>query len=132
MQDIDYVINNYTKDNIWLFNSAGLFTGNVKYLFLYITNYRPDIFACYISGDQKNVDYIKSLGFNACHFKSKEGVQLLNAAGVYVNEHCKEHYPKELLNTKILNLYHGVGLKQIERKSDNDYLLKRLAKKYIT
>lgn len=132
MQDINYVINNYTKDNIWLFNSAGLFTGNVKYLFVYISNYRPDIFACYISGDQKNVDYIKSLGFNACHFKSKEGVQLLNAAGVYVNEHCKEHYPNELLNTKILNLYHGVGLKQIERKSDNDYLLKRLAKKYIT
>ncbi|HCD6152507.1 TPA: hypothetical protein ACIEM5_003278, partial [Escherichia coli] len=96
MQDINYVINNYTKDNIWLFNSAGLFTGNVKYLFVYISNYRPDIFACYISGDQKNVDYIKSLGFNACHFKSKEGVQLLNAAGVYVNEHCKEHYPNEL------------------------------------
>ena len=132
MQDINYVINNYTKDNIWLFNSAGLFTGNVKYLFIYISNYRPDIFACYISGVQKNVDYIKSLGFNACHFKSKEGAQLLNAAGVYVNEHCKEIYPKELLNTKILNLYHGVGLKQIEKKADREYLYQRIAKKHIT
>lgn len=132
MENLDLVVNTFPKDNIWLFNSAGLFSGNVKYLFIYISKYRADIFPCYISGDQKNVDYVKSLGFNACHFQSKEGIQLLKNAGVYVNEHCKEIYPIELLNTKILNLYHGVGLKQIEKKADRDFLSLRIAKKHIT
>lgn len=131
MQDFNDYIPTVAKDKIWLFNSAGLFSGNVKYLFLYISQYRPDIFACYISGDQDNVDYVKGLGFRACHFTSPEGGALLKCAGVYVNEHCKEIYPDELLGTKILNLYHGVGLKQIEKKADREFLSLRIAKKHI-
>ncbi|MGK3126531.1 CDP-glycerol glycerophosphotransferase family protein [Candidatus Pantoea formicae] len=131
MQDFNNYISHASKENTWLFNSAGLFSGNVKYLFIYINLYRPDIFACYISGDQSNVDYVRSLGFRACHFKSTEGAELLRNAGVYVNEHCKEIYPVELLGTKILNLYHGVGLKQIEKKADREFLSDRIAKKHI-
>ncbi|MGL6000594.1 MAG: CDP-glycerol glycerophosphotransferase family protein [Plesiomonas sp.] len=131
MQDVINYKPNTTKEKTWLFNSAASFSGNVKYLFIYISLYRPDIFTCYISGDQSTVDYIKSLGFRACHFKSKEGVELLNNSGVYVNEHCKEIYPAELLDKKILNLYHGVGLKQIEKQADREFLFDRIAKKHI-
>lgn len=131
MQDFNNYNTHATKEKTWLFNSAGLFTGNVKYLFTYINLYRPDMFACYISGEQSNVDYIRSLGFRACHFKSAEGIELLKNSGVYVNEHCKEHFPAQLLDTKILNLYHGVGLKQIEKMTNIECLSQRISKKYI-
>lgn len=130
-----YDINDFTpsvpQNKIWLFNSAGTFSGNVKFLFLYVVHYRPDIYACYISGEQSNVDYIRSLGYRACHFESEEGKKLMSMAGVYVNEQAKEHYPLELCKAKLLNLYHGVGLKQIERKWDRDFLGLKMAKKYI-
>lgn len=131
MQDINNFIPNVPKERIWLFNSAGTFSGNVKYLFMYITKYRPDIFACYITGDENNFNYIKSLGYRVCMFKSKEGKALMERAGVYVNEQVKEHYPPELLHTKLLNLFHGVGLKAIERKWNRDFLGVKIAKKYI-
>lgn len=131
MKDINNFIPDVSKDHIWLFNSAGSFSGNVKYLFIYITKYRPDIFACYITGDENNLNYIKSLGYRACLFKSNEGKYLMQHAGVYVNEDVKEHYPQELLNTKLLNLFHGVGIKAIERKWNREYLGLKIAKKYI-
>ena len=131
MQEINNSIEKFPKERIWLFNSAGTFSGNVKYLFVYITKYRKDIFACYITGDENNLNYIRSLGFRACLFKSKEGKFLMEHAGVYVNEDVKEHYPEELLNTKLLNLFHGVGLKSIERKWKREYLGIKIAKKYI-
>ncbi|MBQ3171312.1 MAG: CDP-glycerol glycerophosphotransferase family protein [Mailhella sp.] len=131
MHDINDFTPSVPKNRIWLFNSAGSFSGNVKFLFLYIVNYRPDIYACYISGEQSNVDYIRSLGYRACHFKSEEGKKLMRMAGVYVNEQAKEHYPAELCQAKLLNLYHGVGLKQIERKWDREFLALKMAKKYI-
>ena len=131
MQDSINIIHNIPKERIWLFNSAGTFSGNVKYLFIYITKYRPDIFACYITASESNFNYIKSLGYRVCLFKSEEGKALMERAGVYVNEQIKEAYPQELFHTKLLNLYHGVGLKAIERKCDRDSLGVKLAKKYI-
>lgn len=124
-------IDSFDRNNIWVFNSANRFAGNVKYLFIYIVKYRPDIFACYMSGDKGNVEYIKSLGYRACYFNSEEAHYIMSKAGVYVCEQAKEHIQELLLNTKYLNLFHGVGLKKIERKIDNDSFNKRIAKKYI-
>ena len=131
MHDIINFIHDIPRERIWLFNSADKFSGNVKYLFIYITKYRPDIFACYITGSEENFNYIKSLGYRVCLFKSEEGKVLMEHAGVYVNEQVKEHYPQELCNAKLLNLYHGIGLKAIERKWDREFLGIRMAKKYI-
>ena len=58
MQDMNNFIPDVPRERIWLFNSAGSFSGNVKYLFIYITKYRPDIFACYITGDE-NIQVIE-------------------------------------------------------------------------
>lgn len=131
MQDINNYLPNIPRDRIWLFNSAGTFSGNVKYLFIHITRNRPDIFACYMSADESTISYIQSLGYRACLFDSPEGKNLMNRAGVYVNEQCKEGYPPELLDTKMLNLFHGVGLKQIERKCERESVGLQVAKKYI-
>lgn len=120
-----------TSNKIWLFNSAGSFSGNVKYLFLYIVKNRPDIFACYITADLNNYNYIKELGYRVCTFVSEEGIRLQHLCGVYVNEQCKEVYPDILRDKIILNLYHGVGLKSVEKKCLRNTLSNILAKKYI-
>lgn len=121
MQSINNIdISAIQNDKIWLFNSAGEFSGNVKALFLYITQYHKDIVAYYISGDDNNVKHIQSLGFKACSFKSKLGISLMQQASVYVTEQVKKIYPKELHNCIQLNLFHGVGLKIIEKLYNRD------------
>lgn len=124
-------LENNPKKRVWLFNSAGTFSGNVKYLFLYIYLNRHDIYPFYISGDKDNVERIKNQGYPAVTFDSEDGKYLMSKCEVYVNEQCKEHYPSALCSKKILNLYHGVGLKEIEREWKRDFLGERMAKKYI-
>lgn len=120
------------KEKVWLFNSANDFAGNPKYLFLHINQHRPDMYACYICDDKKNVKMIRALGFKAVLFKSRLGRYVMRRAGVYVTEQSKEYFPPELEHTKILNLFHGVGLKEIERWWSRDLLGFNMAKKYIT
>lgn len=124
-------IKNFPKEKIWLFNSGESFEGNVKYLFLYIVKNRTDIFASYIVNNRETINYIRSLGYRAHAFQSDTGLKLMQSAGVYVNENVKEDYPNEIQHAKILNLFHGVGLKSIERKVDREFISLRIAKKYI-
>ena len=126
-----YDYSKFSRSNIWLFNSADQFSGNVKHLFLYICKNHPEIFACYISESEKTAQDIVSLGYRACSFKSDFAKDLMLKTGVYVNENAKEFYPAELSHTKILNLFHGVGLKEIERCWKRDFLGLKIAKKYI-
>ncbi len=44
---------------------------------------------------------------------------------------CKEVFQPELEGITILNLWHGVGCKSIERKVTGGFLQERIAKKYI-
>ena len=55
----------------------------------------------------------------------------MKEAGVYVVEMCKEVFQPELEGITILNLWHGVGCKSIERKVTGGFLQERIAKKYI-
>ena len=49
-------------------------------------------------------------------------------AGVYVVEMCKEVFQPELSGITVLNLWHGVGCKSIERKVTDGFLQERIAK----
>lgn len=122
------------RNHVWLFNSAdgySDFSGNTKYLFIYINKYRPDIFACYLSANEDCVKKIRELGYKACTFKSIEGRKLIQLAGVYVNDQCKTIYPKELQDSVLLNLFHGIGLKAIEKRCANEGIGLSVAKKHI-
>ncbi|MGN1194840.1 MAG: CDP-glycerol glycerophosphotransferase family protein, partial [Acutalibacteraceae bacterium] len=127
----DYGIIEVEKRNIWVFNSGLNFSGNPKWLFIYINKYRPDIKAFWLCSDEDTVNYINSLGYKAYLFLSKEGTEVATAAGVYVTEQCKEVIPENLRNCVYLNLYHGVGCKSIERKVNSGFLFNRIMKKYI-
>lgn len=117
---------------LWLFNAGNLFTGNPKWLFVYINKYRKDIKAVWLCDDDDTVKYINNLGYEAHNFHSEIAYAYEPKAKVYVVENVKESFPARLNpNATILNLFHGVGCKSIERKVDYGFLFERIAKKYI-
>ena len=116
---------------IWAFNAGDTFTGNPKWLFIYINKYRKDIDAYWLCDNVDTVDFVRSLGYKAYAFNAGGGIEVKNRAGVFVTEQVKEAIPKGMENAILLNLYHGVGCKSIERKVGESFLGERLAKKYI-
>lgn len=117
---------------LWLFNAGNLFAGNPKWLFIYINKYRKDIKAVWLCDDDDTVEYIKKLGYEAHNYNSEMAYAYEPKAKVYVVENVKEVFPARLNNNAvILNLFHGVGCKSIERKVDYGFLFEKIAKKYI-
>lgn len=127
----DLGIMSTNQRNIWVFNAGDTFTGNPKWLFIYINKYRPDIKAFWLCSNEETVKYINSLGYKAYLYLSEEGIEISTAAGVYVTEQCKEIVPSYLRDCVYLNLFHGVGCKTIERNLKGGQLLPRIMKKYI-
>ncbi len=119
------------KNKTWAFNSGNIFAGNPKWLFIYINNYRKDIRAYWLCDSDETVEYIRSLGYEAYNYASEKAKRLEMKTGVYVVEQVKESIPVMMPNVKMLNLFHGVGCKSIERKVDTGFLCERIAKKYI-
>ncbi|NFO04756.1 hypothetical protein FDB23_11685 [Clostridium botulinum] len=125
--------NNYSirDDKIWIFNTGNSFNGNPKWLYIYINKYRKDIDAYWFCNDINNVKFIRKLGYKAYTYKSKKGQDIQEKAGVFVVNQVKEVMPQRLIGAKILNLWHGVGCKSIERKLNSGILYERVAKKYV-
>lgn len=120
-----------TKE-IWLFNSGSTFSGNPKWLFLYIRVHRPDIEAYWICDQQDLVKKIRKLGHPAATFRSLQGEKWKRQADVFVVDQVKEHLPISFPSTiKILNLWHGVGCKTIERGVKFGELRQRIYQKHI-
>lgn len=112
---------------VWLFNSLD-FSGNPKWLFLYVLARRPDIEAYWIADTEDKATFVRELGYPATTYADKRTQE---RAGVYVVNQVKERVPEELLGTVILNLWHGVGVKLVERQMKTSELLPRIAEKYI-
>ncbi len=117
---------------LWLFNAGNLFAGNPKWLFIYVNKYRKDIKAVWLCDDDETVEYINKLGYEAHNYNSDIAFAYEPKAMVYVVENVKESFPARLNpDAVILNLFHGVGCKSIERKVDYGFLFEKIAKKYI-
>lgn len=117
--------------HIWIFNGGNDFSGNPKWLFMYIVNHRKDIQPYWLCYNKRNLQYVRKLGFHAYLYKSKEGRRIMERAGVYVVNQVKEVLQPELDGITILNLWHGVGCKTVERKVTSGFLQARIIKKYI-
>ncbi len=127
------IISSNMKNNIWIFNSA-TFSGNPKWLFIYINKYRKDIKAYWFCDSKETVSNLRNLGYMAYTFKSKHGHKIQFKADVFVVNMVKEHIPVRLVNkATILNLWHGVGCKAIEKQVNANFgfIRERTAKKYI-
>lgn len=122
------------KNKVWAFNAGQAgndFRGNPKYLFIYINNYRSDITAYWLCQDEETIAFVRELGFLAYQLGTVEAEYAINKTGVYVSEQVKLALPGGLENVKYLNLYHGVGAKDVERVLLTGGLAEGLAKKYI-
>lgn len=116
---------------IWVFNSGIAFDGNPKWLFLYIINYHKEIKPYWFCYTQETVDYIRKLGYQAFLFKSNKAEKIGNIAGVYVVNQNKEIFQTYFKGITILNLWHGVGCKAIEKNVKSGFLNERIVKKNI-
>ncbi|WP_022888332.1 CDP-glycerol glycerophosphotransferase family protein [Agromyces italicus] len=114
----------------WLFNAAE-FSGNPKWLFLYTSKMRSDIDSWWITDSAETARRIRKLGFKAVTFRSRAGRSLQERAGVFVVNQVKEQIPERMTGVVLLNLWHGVGVKRIERAMTDGFLLPRIAAKYI-
>ena len=116
---------------VWAFNAGDTFTGNPKWLFLYVCKYRPDIRAYWICDSMDTVRYVRSLGYEAWQFGTNESILIQSSTSVFVVEQVKEIIPVNMPNVVLLNLYHGVGCKTVEKKVRTGFLAERIAAKYI-
>ncbi len=119
------------KNRVWIFDAGNRFLGNPKWLFLYVNKYRQDILACWMSDMEEAVNRVRNLGFYAFLYGTREAEAVKDMAGVYVVENVKEHIPAGLEHAKMLNLFHGVGCKRIERNLRDAFFSNKLAVKYI-
>ncbi len=117
---------------IWIFNAGDAFSGNPKWLFMYIVNNHKDIKPYWLCYKKTTQSYVRRLGYKAYMFNSSKGKKIMSKAGVYVVNQVKEVIQPELENITMLNLWHGVGCKSIEKSTvDFGFLNERIAKKYI-
>lgn len=100
--------------NIWCFGSD--FAGNTKYLSIYMKEIHSSIRIIWILNG-KDVNRIKSLGFEAYDRWSLKGVWYCLIAGAYFyNSYPYNVNLYTIGRTKKVNLWHGVGLKKMDRQ----------------
>ncbi|MDO4383026.1 MAG: CDP-glycerol glycerophosphotransferase family protein [Eubacteriales bacterium] len=123
------------RNKVWAFcagQTSDDFRGNPKYLFIYINKYRNDITAYWLCKSEETMEFVRNLGYKAYCEDTLEGQEALARTGVLVAEQAKNFLPAALKDAKYLNLYHGIGGKQVERDLTEGLLAVTLAKKYIT
>ena len=122
---------NMRDKQLWIFNAGNSYAGNPKWMFEYVVRHYKEITPVWMCYQKETRKYVRSLGYRAELYTSTAGKKVMSKAGVYVVEMCKEVFQPELDGITILNLWHGVGCKSIERKLTDGFLRERVAKKYI-
>lgn len=115
---------------IWLFNAAE-YAGNPKWLLAYVALHRPDIDAYWISDSSSVVKQVRRAGYQALLFTGSESLRIQRSAGVFVVNQVKERIPEALRGVVLLNLWHGVGVKRVERAMTTGVLMPRIVGKYV-
>jgi len=122
------------RDRVWAFiagHTSEDFRGNPKYLFVYINRYRPDISAYWLCNSEETIAQVRGLGFAAHKLNTPAAQYAINHTGVLVVEQVKLAMPEGFENVKYLNLWHGVGVKRVERRQFMGDISMELARKYI-
>lgn len=101
--------------NIWLFgHEGGLFAGNPKYLFLWVSMNRPELKPVWIGSDRATCSILREQGFVAHPRRSVAGYWASLRAGAVFYANLLSDVNGTLTHGALLvNLWHGVGLKPI-------------------
>jgi len=110
--------------NIWVFGSwdGKVFMDNSKYLFLFVNHYFPRITPVWISRSKTLVEDLRKRGLKAYYIWDLKAIYYCLRAKYYVIDHApcfsSLFSPINLWlsgNAKIIQLWHGVPLKRIDR-----------------
>lgn len=101
--------------NIWIYGSNMGFVGNAKYMYIH-TSTHTKIHSIWI-GSKTDVSHIQSLGLQAYYRYSFKGLLYALIGGVYIyNSYVSDINLYTWGRAKRINLWHGVGIKNCERK----------------
>ncbi len=115
------------KKALWLFGSSqDRFAENAKALFLYTSkNHTPDIVSIWITGDNSLVKSLRKNNYMAYHRWSLKGIYVsLRAKYYFYNSYATDINFYTCGNATLVNLWHGIPLKQIEVDIQNGPLYK--------
>ncbi len=119
------------KENFLLFSSGYTFSGNPKYLYLYLSN---DLnLKCYwITSNKEIISYLRSNNLKVAHRWSLKGIYLTIISKYFflssgINNICEYFVSKK---TKVINLWHGTPIKKIfnDEKKNDEKSIKNLNK----
>lgn len=141
------------KKGLWVFSGfwGKTYGDNTKYLFEYVCEHCPDIVAVWLTKDNVIAQDLAYRGLPVVMMESRLGKSLMRSAEVAVIDHyvVSDFGRPRPLNkgTKVLQLWHGVGLKSMRNLSlanmrgveyvdqhddaPNDSLVDRLVKKRV-
>lgn len=108
---------------IWVFGSSlgKSFTGNPKYLYLFVNNEDTQIRPIWISRNDYVVSKLKSEGYEAYNILSFKGMLFALCAKVYIFDHFSKDISFWLSGGSIkVNLWHGIPLKKINKDNKFD------------
>lgn len=131
------------SDKIWIFigcrknKERELLSDNSKYMFLYSAQNVPTVRTIWISSDRKLPKIIKKMGYQAFYVHSILGIYYsLRAGYTFVDAFVQLKNWKFSGTTKIIQLWHGKGMKKTAHESPyslpsaNKFILPNLFKKY--
>lgn len=103
---------------IWIFGSgSGGFIDNSKYFYIWCFLNKKEIKSIWIAKSKKEIEIIRSYGYLAYHEKSFLGFYYRMRAKVFIFSSyltdCGFFYAQKTFD---VNLWHGVGIKKIERQ----------------
>ncbi|WP_197458750.1 CDP-glycerol glycerophosphotransferase family protein, partial [Weissella sp. DD23] len=118
---------------LWLFGSYK-WQGNPKALVMYMAEHSAKTHEVWwVADSEQDAALVSSLGYHAVVSNSKKARGLFSNADVYITENFREKYPAEMNpDIKIINLWHGVGLKHIELAlGAESALAESIVRKYV-
>ena len=108
---------------IWVYGSNMGFAGNAKYLYIH-TSTKEDIKSIWI-GTKEEADQIRKLGLVSYYKYSLKGLFYSLIGGIYIyNSYVSDINLYTFCFAKRVNLWHGVGIKNCERKISTGPLVK--------
>ena len=114
----------------WAFGSfRGAFNDNAKYLFIHVSEQRPEINAAWISVNRAAVQEIKAKGLKAYHILSPRGIWFaLTSKFWFYNA-----YSSDIMSggATLVSLWHGLPMKRIEFDITSGPLAERFVKQSL-